>query len=80
MKIKELAITGTSIFSLVGLIVVAVHPQSSMVQIIEKPTESSPKIRVVKVREKAAPVPVEEVDLQIEEDPQDVNLERVAQN
>ena len=50
--LKELTLTGTSLLFLVGLIVLSVRPQSTMVQIERKPAEPSENIKIYKVKTK----------------------------
>ena len=40
MKLQDLAINGISIFFLISLIVLAIRPQSNMIQIKQKPSPS----------------------------------------
>ncbi len=58
MRIKDSAITGISLFLLVGSIFVAVRPQSNLVQIDNKPARSNRKFKVLRIKEKPTPTTV----------------------
>lgn len=72
MKLKDLTIAVAPVVFLISLIVIAVRPQSSLVQIEEKPREYSDSIKVIRVEKKAAAIENEQ------NTPQDIDLEKVA--